>query len=232
MTVFSTILNLVAIVATVVNPTNAAPTRGMRAESLESMADISIIKDEISSRIEASFLDDVLSFTQSSSPTHDSVHGSCVKAKDDTELRMYISSSPDGQVRLCPGTIHFTNEIVLDDSITLSCSGPSGSCILDGHGETRHFFSDIDDDLTFTFIDLVLINGFVDDSSTPFGGSLLLAFGSTIIIDGSLFVNNRVTSSSSYENAVSINEYMKSFLSCLPILLFQYSLFIIVLFLY
>jgi hypothetical protein len=105
MTLFSTILTVVAVVATIVKPTNAdaSPTRGLRAESfLESMVNntTSIIKDELSSRIKADYHDDVLSFTQSSLPTHDSMHGSCVHAKDDTELAMYISSSPDGQVSL------------------------------------------------------------------------------------------------------------------------------------
>ena len=168
------ILKVVAGVVTIVNAANAdadaAHTRGLRAESLESLASTtSIIKDEISSRIEAEFLDDVVSFTQSSSsPTHDSIHG-CVKAKDDTELRMYISSSPDGQVRLCPGIVHFYDEIVLDDSITLSCAGPRGSCILDGNEETRHFVSDTDG-ITLSFIGLVLINVLTDDDTANYGG--------------------------------------------------------------
>ena len=74
---------IVAGVVTIVNAANAdadaAHTRGLRAESLESLASTtSIIKDEISSRIKAAFLDDVVLFTQSSSsPTHDSMYG-CV----------------------------------------------------------------------------------------------------------------------------------------------------------
>ena len=175
----------------------------MRAESLEKLesmvnntTSISIIEDELSSLIEADYHDDVLSFTQSLSPIHDSMHGSCVKANDDTELGMYINSSPDGQVRLCPGIVNFYDEIELTTSITLSCAGPKGSCILDGNEATRHFFSN-SADLTFTFIGLVLINGLAKDSSTsgPFGGSVFLVSGSTIIIDGSLFYNNRATSS-------------------------------------
>ena len=86
-----------------------------------------------SCHVEADYLDDVVSFTQSSSPTHDSMHGSCVKAKDNLELSVYISSSPDGQVSLCPGIVNFYDEIVLDESIvfldesiTLSCAGPRG----------------------------------------------------------------------------------------------------------
>ena len=209
MTLFSTILTVVAIVATIVKPTNAdaSPTRGLRAESfLESMVNntTSIIKDELSSLIEDTYLDDVLSFTQSLSPTHDSMEG-CVKAKDDLELSVYISNAQnigDGQVRLCPGTIHFRNEIVLTTSITLSCAGPKGSCILDGKEATRHFFSETAG-LTLSFIGLVLINGLADDSSTPgpAGGSLLL-YGPTIIIDDCFFYNNRATSSSG--SAVSI----------------------------
>ena len=108
------------------SPTNDRSDDSLQAESLESLVSTtSIIKDEISSRIEAEFLDDVVSFTQSSSsPTHDSMHG-CVKAKDDVELSVYISNAQnigDGQVRLCPGTIHFRNEIVLGDSLTHGCS--------------------------------------------------------------------------------------------------------------
>ena len=204
------ILKVVAGVVAIVKVANAgaAPTRGLRAESLESLASTtSIIKDEISSRIEADFLDDVVSFTQSSSsPTHDSIHG-CVKAKDDVDLSVYISNAQDvggdGQVRLCPGTIHFYDEIELDDSITLSCSGPRGSCILDGHEATRHFISDTDG-ITLSFIGLVLINGLTDDDTANFGGvgGSLLLVGSTNIIDGSLFYNNRA--SSSRGSAVSI----------------------------
>ena len=91
---------MIAVVATIVKPTNAdadaAHTRGMRAELLESMANtsISIIKDEISSRIKAAFLDDVVSFTQSSSsPTHDSMDG-CVQAKDNISSLASISAMP------------------------------------------------------------------------------------------------------------------------------------------
>ena len=197
---------MVAIVATIVKPTNAdgSPTRGMRAESFESMVNntTSIIEDELSSLIEADYLDDVVSFKQSLSPTHDSIHG-CVKAKDNVDLGIYISNAQDGQVHLCPGTIHFYNEIELDESLTLSCAGLRGSCILDGHGETRHFFSNTAG-LTFSFLDLVFVNGLADDDSVKrAGGSLFfVGSGSTIIIDGSLFYNNRATSSS--VNAVSI----------------------------
>ena len=153
--------------------------------------------DSLYSMIDDDVLDDVVLFTQSSSPTHDSMHGSCVKANNNVDLGIYINSSPDGQVRLCPGTIDFHNEIVLPDkSITLSCTGPRGSCILDGHEETRHFFSD-DEGLTFAFIGLALINGFVDDSSNDpaRGGSVRLNNGSTGIFDGILFYNNRAISS-------------------------------------
>ena len=210
MTLFSTILTVVAVVATIVKPTNAdaSPTRGMRAESfLESMVNntTSIIKDELLSRIKADYHDDVLSFTQSSLPTHDSIHGSCVQAKDNAELSVYISNAQnigDGQVRLCPGIVDFDDEIVLTTSITLSCAGPTGTCILDGHGETRHFFSGTGG-LTLTFISLVLINGLAGNDSNFGGlGGSVYSDGSTIIIEGSLFSNNRVTSSSS--SAVSI----------------------------
>ena len=108
------------------------------------------------------------------------------------KLRRWTSSF------ICPGTIHFYDEIVLDDSITLSCAGTKGSCILDGNEATRHFVSGTAS-LTLSFIDLAFINGFADDSSNDpgFGGSLdFFGSRSTIIIDGSLFYNNHVTSSS------------------------------------
>ena len=159
-----------------------------------------------SCHIEADYLDDVVSFTQSSSPTHDIMDG-CVHAEDDTDLSMRINESSNGdEIRLCPGTIHFTNEIVLEKSITINCAGTKGSCILDGNEATRHFLSDTAG-LTFTFIDLVLINGFVDDDTegSLSGGSLFfLGSGSTIIIDGSLFYNNRAISSTGSSSAVSI----------------------------
>ena len=153
----------------------------------------------IISMIDPSDVKDVVQFLKSSSPHPVSMNG-CVKASNDTELASLINDAQgvggDGQVRLCPGVIDLLNEIVLGDSITLSCAGTRGSCILDGKEATRHFVSTTAD-LTFTFIGLVLINGLADDSSTsaPFGGSLLLV-GPNIIIDGSLFYNNRATSSS------------------------------------
>ena len=184
----------------------------MRAESLEKLesmvnntTSISIIEDELSPLIEDTYLDDVLSFTQSLSPTHDSMEG-CVKAKDDLELSVYISNAQnigDGQVRLCPGTIHFRNEIVLTTSITLSCAGPKGSCILDGKEATRHFVS-VTDGVTFTFLGLVLINGFADNGSSlaPSGGSVLFVFSTSIFSD-CFFYNNRAISSTA-PGAVSI----------------------------
>ena len=162
----------------------------------------------IISMIDPSDVEDVVQFLKSSSPHPVSMLG-CVKANNDTELASLISGSDDGdEIRLCPGIVNFFDEIVLEKSITISCagSGPKDVCILDGHGETRHFRrSSTDDDLTFAFIGLVLINGLVDNNnsltSQPRGGSLRLV-GSTNIIEGSLFYNNRATSSS--ENAVSI----------------------------
>jgi len=200
----TTIRAVVAIFAMIVHLTNAAGgPPGMRALSSNSGDDAT----SIISMIDPSDEEDVVKFLKSSSPHPVSMLG-CAKANNDTELASLISDAQgvggDGQVRLCPGTIHFHDEIELDDSITLSCSGPRGSCILDGHEATRHFVSQTGG-LTFTFIDLVLINGLADGSSTPSpsGGSLLFV-GSTNIIDGSLFYNNRAISTSSNLNAVSI----------------------------
>ena len=200
------------IVAAIVNPTNAASTRGMRAESPESLdvPAVANVNDEISSLVaDVSFLD---MFTQSSAPTHDSIDG-CVKAKDSMELSIYIGSSQDGQVSLCPGTIHFYNEIELDESIAISCAGPNGSCILDGNGSTRHFVSD-KSGITLSFIDLVLINGLANDGSTSpttsnndraQGGSVFLS-QSINIFKRCLFNNNH--SRSEINSAVSIISYM------------------------
>jgi len=206
----TTIRAVVAIFAMIVHLTNAAGgPPGMRALSSNSGDDASAQSSNsgddatsIISMIDPSDVKDVVQFLKSSSPHPVSMLG-CAKANNDTELASLISESDDGdEIRLCPGTVNFDNEIVLDKSITIICVGTRGSCILDGKEVTRHFVSTTAD-LTFTFIDLVLINGLADDSSTfePFGGSLLFV-GSTIIIDGSLFYNNRATSS--LDNAVSI----------------------------
>ena len=86
MLIKKSILKVVAGVVTIVNAANAdadaAHTRGLRAESLESMANntTSIIEDDV---------DDVIMFKLSfSSPTHDSIHG-CVKADDNLDLSVY-----------------------------------------------------------------------------------------------------------------------------------------------
>ena len=191
------------------NDQNSDNSNSMHAKSLESMANTtSVVDDDILSRIDPTFVDDVIMFKESLSPTHDSIHR-CVKAKNNLELSVYISNAQnigDGQVRLCPGTIHFYDEIELDESLTLSCAGSKGSCILDGNEETRHFSNETPGlSLTFAFIGLVFINGFTDDASNfepGFGGSLWFSEGSTIIINGSLFYNNLATSSTDF--AVSI----------------------------
>ena len=130
----------------------------------------------------------------------------CIKANNDTELSTLISESDDGdEIRLCPGIVDFHNEIELTKSVTIICAGegPNGACILDGNEATRHFVSNFGGK-TFAFIVIVFINGFANESSGiggPFGGSLNL-FGSTIILTGCVFKNNRATSSSG--NIVSI----------------------------
>lgn len=92
-----TILAVVAVVVTNVNPTIA--TRGIRraeSESLESRDTSTSIIDnnEIYSLIdEQSFMDDVAQFTLSPSPTHNSKLGSCVYAKDDDKLRVIIGNA-------------------------------------------------------------------------------------------------------------------------------------------
>ena len=112
-------------------------------------------------------------------------------------------------ILLCPGTIHFNSEIVLQfvltESITISCSGPVGSCILDANGDTRHF-KGFTVGKTLAFIDLTFINGLVDNDSSAgsFGGSLnSFGSGATIILTGCVFYNNHATSLSG-DSAVSI----------------------------
>ena len=139
----------------------------------------------------------------------------CVKANNDTELFSLISDSQgvggDGQVRLCPGIVDFENfiPIPLTKSITIICAGvgTKDMCILDGHGVTNHFYNDSGGfgGLTFAFIGLIFINGsggFSTSTALRYGGGSLYLVGSTNIIQGSLFYNNRATSSSS--SAVSI----------------------------
>ena len=162
----------------------------------------------IISMIDPSDVKDVVQFLKSSSPHPVSMNG-CVKASNDTELASLISDAQgvggDGQVSLCPGIVHFHDEIVLDKSITIVCAGSGlDACILDGNEATRHFRSSTVG-ITLSFIDLVLINGFADDSSVIFtrlGGSVYFDGSSTNIFNDCLFYNNRATSST--VDAVSI----------------------------
>ena len=207
----TTIRVVVAIFAMIVHLTNAAggPPR-MRAQSSNSgdvaSAESSNSGDDatsIISMIDPSDEEDVIQFLKSSSPHPVSMLG-CAKANNDTELASLISDAQgvggDGQVSLCPGIVHFHNEIELDDSITIICAGSGlDACILDGNEATRHFRSNTAG-LTLAFINLVFFNGLADDEV---GGSLRLTNGSTNIIEGSLFYNNRVTSSF-FANAVSV----------------------------
>jgi len=153
----------------------------------------------IISMIDPSDVKDVVQFLKSSSHHPASMIG-CAKANNDTELASLISESDDGdKIRLCPGKVDFYDEIVLDKSITIICAGSGlDACILDGNEATRHSRSNTAG-LTLSFLGLVFFNGVTDDSSNDpgFGGSLdFFGSGSTIIIDGSLFYNNHVTSSS------------------------------------
>ena len=157
----------------------------------------------IISMIDPSDVKDVVQFLKSSSPHPVSMNG-CVKASNDTELASLISDAQgvggDGQVSLCPGKVDFYNEIVLDKSITIICAGVGlDACILDGHGVTRHFRSSTGG-LTLAFIGLVFFNGLTDDDTANFGGNGGSVFlrGSTNIIKGSLFYNNRATSSTGF----------------------------------
>ena len=202
---------VISAMAMIVNPTYAASTRGRRAGSSEiesrDVPAVDNIKDEIFSLIgDASSLEEIAKFiAKPSAPTHDSMHGSCVEANDDMELRVRINNANDGDtILLCPGKVTFNNEIELTKSITISCAGPMGmgACILNGNESTRHFFSDVGGK-TFAFIDLTFINGLADDGSNDgSGGGSLRLFGSTNILTGCVFKNNRATSSSG--NFVSI----------------------------
>ena len=233
-----TILTVVAFVITNANPNAAAAARGIRAESSDSRDDssASIINsngNEIYSMVEHDFMADVVQFTLSPSPTHDSMmHGSCVYAKDESDLMYFINSSKDGQVLLCPGKVTFRNEIVLTKSITIECAGPKASCIFDGKENNRHIFSETDR-LTFVLVGLSFLNGFADDASMSgpqinrangaAGGSLNLAGErSTVIIDSCLFYNNLVRSSNFFAVSIIMNSHVKLCLCACPII---YSLF-------
>ena len=117
-----TILAVVAVVVTNVNPTIA--TRGIRgaeSESLESRDTSTSIIDnnEIYSLIdEQSFMDDVAQFTLSPSPTHDSKLGSrlgsCVHAKDDDKLRVIIGNAKMMETKFtsAPGKLVSFNSVM------------------------------------------------------------------------------------------------------------------------
>ena len=231
----STLLAVVGIVTTSLNPTYAAAFRRTLAESSESRDDIaaSVVDNEIYSLIKPDSIVDFASFVEST-PTHDSKHGSCVYAKDFAELSAIIGNASDGDtILLCPGKVTFNDEIVLTKSITIECAGTKGSCVFDGNEKNRHFFSDTSG-VTLVFISLVFINGFADDASSEAsqfsgaeGGSVFfLGAGSTSIFTDSLFYNNLATSSKLPGGAVSIIyecTHVKGLLYC-QYLLLQYSL--------
>ena len=207
----STLLAVVGIITTNLNPTYAAVFRRTLAESSESRDDIaaSVVDNEIYSLIKPDSIVDFASFMEST-PTHDSKHGSCVYAKDNAELSAIIGNASNGDtILLCPGRVTFNDEIVLIKSITIECDGPKASCVFDGKEKNRHLSSTAAD-LTLVFVGIAFVNGFANNASSlaaPFGGaaggSVLFVGGSTSsIFNDCLFLNNRVTSSTS--SAVSI----------------------------
>lgn len=185
-------LSIVLAVAGVVlhaNPTNAAALRHMIEESsTESRNDST-----------NAVLDTVVSLMESSSSMSISPKD-CDHATTSAELDALISSNAGGEVRLCPGKVDFSSEIELacgSGGIIISCAGPDGSCILDGSGITRHFFSD-SSAVSYVFSGLSFVNGFANDSSTngQNGGSIRFSAGPTSTFDRCLFYNNRANSSS------------------------------------
>lgn len=179
------------------NPTNAAALRHMIEESsTESRNDST-----------NAVLDTVVSLMESSSSMSISPKD-CDHATTSAELDALISSNAGGEVRLCPGKVDFSSQIELGlgtlcspsgacSDIIISCAGPDGSCILDGNGITRHFFSD-GSAVSYAFSGLSFVNGFANDSSTngQNGGSIRFSAGPTSTFDRCLFYNNRANSSS------------------------------------
>ena len=183
-------LSIVLAVAGVVlhaNPTNAAALRHMIEESsTESRNDST-----------NAVLDTVVSLMESSSSMSISPKD-CDHATTSAELQALISSN--STVRLCPGKVDFSSEVTLACcplNKIISCAGPDGSCILDGNGITRHFFSD-GSAVSYAFSGLSFVNGFANDSSTngQNGGSIRFSAGPTSTFDRCLFYNNRANSSS------------------------------------
>ena len=221
----STLLAVVGIVTTNLNPTYAAVFRRTLAESSESRDDIaaSVVDNEIYSLIKPDSVVDFASFMEST-PTHDSKHGSCVYAKDNAELSAIIGNASNGDtILLCPGRVTFNDEIVLIKSITIECDGPKASCVFDGKEKNR-YLSSTSAVLILVFVGIAFVIGFIDEDndsgtfdSSALGGSVLLdpprsggggSGGSTIIFSDSLFYNNRALAKSSTSAAVSIILYM------------------------
>ena len=196
----------VAALAANLNPTHAAAPLSLnrRAESSNSGDDASAESlgsgDDAPSVISMiKPIDDkkaVVAFLKSLSHTD---QDGCVKANNNTDLATLINESVDGdEIRLCPGIVDFSSQIELSmsKSITIICAGPKGSCIFDGHEDTRHFVV-TGSGFTLAFVGLVFINALADISTfgRDFGGSLNLS-GITSILNDCVFYNNRVVSAS------------------------------------
>lgn len=200
---------LAAAVAFVLNPTNAAALRHMIEESSESRDDITRLigatYDSLYSTIDSDsdnsdVLDNFISLMESLSPM--SSQKGCDHVKTSSELSALITSNAGGEVNLCSGIVDFTTEIALpaSNNIVISCAGPDGSCIFDGNGNTRHFFSS-SNGVNYTFIGITFINGFADNNNNnngPFGGSVRFSQGPYSIFTRCLFYNNHATSSTDF----------------------------------
>ena len=185
----STVLAVAGLVCMHANPTNAAALRHIMIEESSTES-----RDDTTNDV----LDNVISLMESSSSMTFSPKD-CDHVTTSAELSALIISNAGGEVRLCPGKVNFSSQIELASSpggIIISCVGPDGSCILDGNGITRHFFSDSED--IYAFSGLSFVNGFANDSSTngQNGGSIRFSQGPTSTFDRCLFYNNRANSSS------------------------------------
>jgi len=186
----STVLAVAGLVCMHANPTNAAALRHMIEESSTG--------DDTTNDV----LDNVISLMESSSSMSFSPKD-CDHVTTSDELRTLISSNAGGEVRLCPGKVDFSSEIMLSCcplNRIISCAGPDGSCILDGNGITRHFFSNNGPGASYTFSGLSFVNGFANDISPngQNGGSIRFSQGPTSIFNRCLFYNNRANSSSDF----------------------------------
>eukprot|EP00979_Chaetoceros_neogracilis_P014276 scaffold4540_cov256-Chaetoceros_neogracile.AAC.1 len=109
-----------------------------------------------------------------------------------SELQGAINNGEDGDIiKLCSGTIVFTQQIVLGNRIlTFTC--PNGDCILDAESKTRFFLAQSGHDISFDGI--AFKNGNALKGASQFdGGAIFSRIGGTVVITACTFIGNTAT---------------------------------------